>query len=127
MTINNMAGTGDCAFNTYTYPHREFFGVPRGMYLNYPSEKRLLYGCVTLQAIRENGTKIYLPTLSDTPVVINYLREKGLPPELALMILEFAEYVPYGRLDIVDDPLHPDNENGVEKVSQLLLAIIGEM
>jgi hypothetical protein len=102
--------TGECGFDTYTYPHREFFGVPRGMYLNYPSAKRLLYGCVTLQVLRENRAKIYLPTLSDIPVVVNYLGEKGLPPELALTILEFAEYVPYGRLDIADDPLHPDNE-----------------
>jgi hypothetical protein len=80
------------------------------MYRNYPPKKILLYGCVTLQALRENGMKIYLPTLSDIPVVVNYLGVKGLPPELALTILEFAEYVPYGRLDIADDPLHSDNE-----------------
>jgi hypothetical protein len=105
--------TRECAFNTYTCPHRKFFGVPQGMYRNYPPwcpGKRLLYGCVTLQALRKNGMKTYLPTLSDIPVVVNYLGVKGLPPELALTILEFAEYVPYGKLDIADDPLHPENE-----------------
>jgi hypothetical protein len=90
--------TGDFAFDTYAYPHREFFGVPRGMYLNYHSvsflsAKRLLYGCVTLQVLRENRAKTYRPTLSDIPVVVNYLGAKGLPSELALAILEFAEYV----------------------------------
>jgi hypothetical protein len=65
------------------------------MYRDYRPGKRLLYGYVTLQVLRENGAKAYLPTLSDIPVVVNYLGEKGLPPELALTIFEFAEYVQY--------------------------------
>ena len=53
--------------------------------------------------------------MSNILVVVNYLSEKGLPFELALAILEFAEYVPYGRLDIADDPLHPDYEMELRK------------
>jgi hypothetical protein len=48
--------------------------------------------------------------------VIDILGKKGLPSELALEVLEYANYYPYCSLVVKDDPLHPKNREELERV-----------
>ncbi|KAJ5388121.1 hypothetical protein N7509_010662 [Penicillium cosmopolitanum] len=65
------------------------------------------------------STSLYLsdgPSLSDTTRVRMTLCSKGLPVELALDIMEFANYEPVHRkLDPPHDPLHPSNREQLGK------------
>lgn len=105
-----------CAMNEHphTLPHRRFFGFrtwPTYYYLN-----RAQCGLMSLPILDfclHRGQ--YSPREDDVwPVMDTFLR-RGLPVELALMILEFADYKPQRRLSVPDDPLHIDNRLELRK------------
>jgi hypothetical protein len=48
-------------------------------------------------------------------IVLAMLKSKGLPTELALQVLRWAEYKPAGRLWHRDDPLHAENAEELKK------------
>ncbi|KAJ4354793.1 hypothetical protein N0V95_003523 [Ascochyta clinopodiicola] len=102
-----------------TYPHREFFGIPRGTFnFNNPyrGQKRSLPGTVRVSALTEEWSKgVHLASKADIPVVLDLLRTKKLPPELALQVLSMADYKPVGRLFVRDDPLHFENSDELRK------------
>lgn len=59
---------------------------------------------------------IYEPSLSDTDCVRTILCSKGLPVEIALDIMEFADYKPpKSKLNTPHDPLHPSNREELGK------------
>ncbi|KAH7117658.1 hypothetical protein B0J11DRAFT_536438 [Dendryphion nanum] len=102
-------------------PHREFYGVPFGMYTSrvHWHDKRnyyLRYGRFPLRdLVDKNFPTKYIPNKSDIPTVINLLHKKNLPTELALQILELADYTSRGRLPVRDDPLSFDNAEELKK------------
>ncbi|KAL1600416.1 hypothetical protein SLS60_006801 [Paraconiothyrium brasiliense] len=107
---------------THTFPHREFFGVPRGMFRFEYDDTH--YGCwqkrnLGTQRVEElahgNFRGVHLPSKLDVASVLNMLGQKGLPAELALQILDLAEYVPVGRLPVRGDPLHASNAEELRK------------
>ncbi|CAI6332587.1 unnamed protein product [Periconia digitata] len=109
-------------YGAHKIPHREFFGVPHGMYINRTQWRTpcptdpVIYGRAHLNALtNKNFPHQYVPGKSDIPVVIALFRKCGLPPEIALQILDLAEYIPRGRLYIRDDPLHLDNAEELKK------------
>ena len=96
--------------DTETFPHREFFGVKRGMNFTVHQAKEFL-GAVPAERLKEPKECIntYLPTRDDVSCVLNYLGQKALPLELSFAILEFAEYVPQRMLTVEGDPLNAEN------------------
>lgn len=105
--------TGDCLYDSHTYPHREFFGVAPGTYRVTEWDIDSIFGPASLSKTRHIVT--YLPTRSDIPLVRRYLRATGLPTELILHVLELAEYVPQQRQIIPDDPFHVQNRTELRK------------
>jgi hypothetical protein len=107
--------------NVGTLPHREFFGVEKGTYSSYKrwGDCRDALGKTTLSNLMDEDYKKsnhYVHAAHDIPVVINMLGQKGLPTELALEILELAEYSkPKRRTTVADDPLHPQNRDELKK------------
>jgi len=115
-----------------TFPHRQFLGIaddqfwswPRirkncrwnhlgeGKELrkNYPFGKMPLEEFLALESIPE-----YQPHANDVRHVRWLLTEKGLPVELAMDIMEAADYTPKRRLDPPNDPFHPDNSDVLKK------------
>ena len=108
----------ESAFDPETFPHRQFFGVYGGQYLNNQysrsisdSEPRTLYGKVPLHRLENHHSSRtqHLPTPSDVDEVFLLLRKSGLSTELALDILERADYRWQRRSPLSDDPMHPKN------------------
>lgn len=64
---------------------------------------------------RPQNTKPYAPLLRDVHTVDQYLRQKGLPPELSTEVLKLADYTMKRRLVVPDDPLHPNNAVELQK------------
>ncbi|KAF3031229.1 hypothetical protein E8E12_001455 [Didymella heteroderae] len=100
-------------YEAHTYPHRDFFGIPRGMFRfddPYQGQKTGKPGTGRVVDVAEKDFRhIHLASKADVDNVIDVLRKKGLPTELALQILEWAEYKSTGRLWHRDDPLHAKN------------------
>jgi hypothetical protein len=108
--------TGGYRHDTETFPHREFFGVKRGM--NYTEHQTRPYiGTVPVERLKDPKMCInnYLPTRDDIPCVLNYLGQKAMPLELSFTILEFAEYVPQRMLTVEGDPLNAENSQMLRK------------
>lgn len=106
----------------YTFPHRDFFGIPRGMFrfeyddTDYGRWQKAHLGTQSIQDIaHESFQGIHVPSISDFQMVLNFLGKKGLPAELALQILDVAQYVPVGRLPVRDDPFHAYNADELKK------------
>lgn len=55
------------------------------------------------------------PAGSDVAIVRNVLCSKGLPVELALDIIEFADYTPTQGLNVSRDPFHPSNRDELHR------------
>ncbi|KAF2116488.1 hypothetical protein BDV96DRAFT_644923 [Lophiotrema nucula] len=110
-------GSGRWNYDCAKHPHREFFGVPRGMYTSDLAwAKRHKFGYVTPSDLANTMFKgTHVPSKTDVSSVLILLGKRGLPAELALQVLDFADYRPYGRLPIRDDPLHPDNSEELAK------------
>lgn len=103
----------------HTYPHRQFFGILRGMFhFNSPyiGQKRSLPGTVPVSGLVEDEfLNVYTPSKADIPIVLALVKAKGLPTELALQVLDMADYKPVGRLFIRDDPLHAANADELKR------------
>lgn len=103
-------------YESCAYPHREFFGVPRGWFTEPASYWHNRFGQAHLsQLVNEKFRNYYIPSKADVPAVINLLGKKGLPSELALQVLQFSDYTPKSRLPIPEDPLHVDNGEELKK------------
>jgi hypothetical protein len=107
----------------HTFPHREFFGVQRGQYCyayddnthNGRWQKNNL-GTQRVEKLADSTFQgVHVPSKSDVAAVLNMLGMKGLPAELALQILDVAEYVPVGRLPVSGNPLHVGNAEELKK------------
>jgi hypothetical protein len=102
--------TGMSHFDVHTYPHRAFFGVEPKIPSARKSHGEYSDHLWKLSPyILYNPTEEYKPLRSDIPIVFNYIRQKGLPPELILQVLELAAYVPRRKLIVAEDPLHAEN------------------
>ena len=103
----------------HTYPHREFFGVPRGMFRSedpYQGQKTGKPGTGRVADLAEGGFRnVHIASEADVEIVLAVLKRKGLPAELALQVLECAEYKSAGRLRRCDDPLHAENTEELKK------------
>lgn len=119
---NTSTGFPWATYGAHKIPHREFFGVPFGMFtLQAKWHDRHPYrlsrhGQVPIRDLVDKSSPYqYIPNHSDIPAVISLLQTKKLPTELALQILEFADYTPKGRLPVRDDPLHIENAEELKK------------
>lgn len=128
------------------YPHRFFFGItehqaelqPKNEFMvrreewrphfpwrrfdrGNPSlklEGRYVYGTLPFdEFIDLEWHDDYLPGPFDVDIVRHVLCLKGLPVELALEIMAFADYTPKQRLKVLRDPFHPSNR---EELNQYL-------
>ncbi|KAJ4268902.1 hypothetical protein NW762_002973 [Fusarium torreyae] len=112
-----------------TYPHRDFFGVEKGQF----KDTAVPYDRQRWMHLEEKKVDIYIhpyfpcglmssneffnfekpisyqPHETDIPQVRWMLRQKGLPVELAEMILETASYTPKRILPVSGKPFHPRN------------------
>ncbi|KAF2741217.1 hypothetical protein EJ04DRAFT_507071 [Polyplosphaeria fusca] len=105
-------------WESHTYPHREFFGIPRGMFEYVYSntyQKQNLGREPVSKLVHTEFKGGYVPGKSDIPLVLNLLGRKGLPAELALHVMDIAGYTPVGRTHVRDDPLHISNGEELKK------------
>ncbi|KAL2362023.1 hypothetical protein RJZ56_005095 [Blastomyces dermatitidis] len=102
--------TGSRAYDVHTCPHRGFFGVGEDMYRTNDWRDNPLYGRASLAMLRQRWpASIHIPSSADLYISLHYLNIKGLPTELGMMVLEFANYEPHHRAIVPDDPLHIEN------------------
>lgn len=103
----------------HTYPHRDFFGVPRGMFRYddpYQGQKTGKPGTGRVADLAEGDFRnFHLASKADVEAALAMLRRKGLPTDVALQVLQWAEYRCVGRLRRRDDPLHVDNADELKK------------
>ncbi|CAG5158138.1 uncharacterized protein ALTATR162_LOCUS5002 [Alternaria atra] len=109
-------------YEAHTYPHREFFGIPRGMLhvesTNFPYKRqpRSHLGTIHISDLVDDQFKgIYMASKADVPIVLELIKTMGLPTELALHIMSMADYTPVGRMFVRDDPLHSANTDELKK------------
>jgi hypothetical protein len=119
--------TQNHGYDIHTYPHREFFGVPRQRFFSHDWSCHSGYGrippsvfCIPKYSECRKGlaraSQIYVPMTGEISVVDQYLRQKGLPAELSIQVLELADYGGLTRrLAVADDPLHPQNHLDLRK------------
>ena len=113
------ASTGSCTFDVQTLPHRRFFGIPHGALspgdMEWDSDQ-LLVGRFPLKAqFEKNARGKHVPNAYDADNVASMLVNQGLPMELALNVLERADYKAQSRLKVPDDPMHPENAEELRK------------
>ncbi|KAF9741415.1 hypothetical protein PMIN04_000801 [Paraphaeosphaeria minitans] len=108
--------------DAHTFPHRDFFGVKRGMYRHDYSDthferwQKTHLGTQRVKDLVCSAFKgVHVPNKRDVAAVLEMLGSKGLPVELALQVIAKAEYVPVGRLPIRDDPFHLANAEELRK------------
>jgi hypothetical protein len=112
-----------------TEPHRRFFGIVEKQFHESPrlrDQKRwesvpgyssdwFPYGLISIDELLVSESDIadvgYLPTASDVRHVRWILCDRGLPVELAISVMEAADYRQKRRLNIPHDPLHPENRD----------------
>lgn len=108
--------------DAHTYPHLEFFGIPRGWFRNEYHDTA--YGQWQKQHLGTQGPealgpaaeeRVHIPSKHEMPIVLGLLSKKGLPTELGLRVMEMAEYRARGRLLVRDDPLHGKNAEELAK------------
>ncbi|KAH7397056.1 hypothetical protein DE146DRAFT_658515 [Phaeosphaeria sp. MPI-PUGE-AT-0046c] len=104
-------------------PHREFYGVPFGMYTSkvpwhsYPSSYHAKhYGMLPLHDLIDNQfTPKHVPSKGDIILVQRIFRSLKMPTRIILRIFELADYTPKGRLHAHADPLHIENTEELKK------------
>ncbi|KAF2689205.1 hypothetical protein K458DRAFT_125172 [Lentithecium fluviatile CBS 122367] len=98
-------------------PHREFFGIDRHMittpYWSDLAKSRIGTGRVS-QLFNAPYRFWYVPTASDVSAALAILTTR-VPTELALQILEHADYTAKRRIQVAHDPLHADNVEELKK------------
>lgn len=105
-------------YEVHTFPHRDFFGIPCGMYRSESSERlqRSPLGTTPLSGLAEPLFRgVHVASRADFAQVLNLLRAKRLPSELALEIMCAADYTSVGRTYVRDDPLHVANAKELKK------------
>lgn len=117
--------TGDVYphYGAHKIPHREFYGIPFGMYTakvrwhspgNYGHTVH--YGVVSPpDLVDKNFPQKHVPSKGDIVLVQNLFRLFKLPTGIIQMILDMADYTPKGRLYTHSDPLHIDNVEELKK------------
>lgn len=117
-------GTGDPNphHGAHKIPHREFFGVPFGMYTSMvpwhstASYHTKPFGMVPLQDLVDRKfPQKHVPSKGDVLLAQKIFRALKVPRDITLRILEVAEYTPKGRLQTHGDPLHIDNAEELRK------------
>lgn len=116
-----------------TYPHRDFFGIEKHQFEEHVRlrdrerwadflekethrDDEYPYGLVSIDEFLTIEKLIgYQPHISEVEHVRWMLCRKGLPLELAMDIMDIAEYTPRRRLKVANDPLHPENRDELEK------------
>lgn len=120
-----------------SYPHQRFFGIPRGHFCEgsvYDIEKNIdqnhwlhqtecikcgHYGLLSFdEFLNLEGpfpSDQYQPLESDVESVRQELLSQDLPPELVLMIMNFADYKAKRVLKVPHDPLHPANKAELDR------------
>ncbi|PGH16874.1 hypothetical protein AJ79_01518 [Helicocarpus griseus UAMH5409] len=83
-------------YDVHTYPHPEFFGVPHDMYRVQDIFNDISYGRVSLAQL-----------------------------QLALEVLNFADYVLWCRSVVSGDPLHPENRTELRKYLNYCWQLLG--
>jgi hypothetical protein len=114
------------------FPHRQFFGIADSQFdlfsslhdeerwgkkfTRYNFQQNFPYGIMPIEDILQLEQIVgYQPKPSDIAQVQLVLSSKGLPLELVLTILDFAEYTPTRRLEILHDAPHPGNRDELRK------------
>lgn len=108
-----------------THPHRQFFGVEEGQFgaagrlrekdWQLDSE-HFPYGLMPIDEFLVCQKLVgYQPHIRDIPYVRRLLCTRGLPVEVAMSIIEFADYTPRRKLKVPHDPLHRDNGEELAK------------
>lgn len=103
-------------------PHRQFFDISE---LDAACLERL-EGSIFVHSTRRNhwtssllptppGAPEYSPRTPEVHAVLTMLCNLGLPPEVSLQIIEYADYAPRGVLRIPNDPLCFENRDGLGK------------
>ena len=98
-------------------PHREFFGIEKDMITTSPYSRLLqdrLGQVPPSQLLDARYRSWYVPTASDVSTVLSILQTR-VPTELALEILEYADYTAKRRIPVAHDPLHADNAEELKK------------
>lgn len=98
---------------TQTLPHRLFFGLSHDLIIWKSVDQCGYIPWAKFKSVAGNDE--YCPHRNDIHNIIYTLQRKGLPTELCLSVLEFAEYTPWRRSLISDDPLHKDNAPELRK------------
>jgi hypothetical protein len=118
-TLVFCTGTGNPNphHGAHRLPHREFYGVPFGMYTSKVPWHSIAwthhtqrYGTVPLQDLVDSGfAQKYVPSRSDILLVETLFGSRKPPTSVIRRILAFADYIPKGRLHAHSDPLHIEN------------------
>lgn len=97
---------------TQTLPHQAFFGLSHSAMERPYDLIRFTKKCGTMSFANLKsalGSSSYPVHGHDIDEVIWILQQMGLPTELCLTVIDFAEYKPSRRIVVVDDPLHHHN------------------
>ncbi|KAF1951106.1 hypothetical protein CC80DRAFT_576179 [Byssothecium circinans] len=104
-------------YDVCTHPHRLFLGIEKGMIAmpswSHLAKERMGMGPPS-SFIDARYRSWYVPTAADVSYMLSVLRTK-LPTELALSILEAADYIPKRQVPVPNDPLHADNAEELKK------------
>lgn len=109
-----LAYTGEVERNE-TLPHREVYGFLSDSSKTYSFKKLAGFDDLSTLKYIANGDTSYRPHPDDVAHAIWVLRRKGLPAELCLEILDLAGYTIKRRVTVMDDPLHKDNADELQK------------
>lgn len=131
------------ATEVVTSRHREFFGIEDGQFhaspdgetntvpindlgeLQYPTMASRPFGKAALEAfLVSESVPDHLPSDWDVSEVRMILCRMGLPVEIALQVLEDAEYFPKRRLRVPHDPFHPENKVELERYLEYCWALL---
>lgn len=113
LLVKTLTQPGDSYSAVVTYPHRRFFGIGEDhdhVYRKHVYGREPFHRFLALECLIEDEHSIL-----DTDQVRSMLCFKGLPVELALDIMEFADYTPKRRLNVPHDPFHPSNRNELDR------------
>ncbi|KAJ4297975.1 hypothetical protein N0V90_005874 [Kalmusia sp. IMI 367209] len=98
-------------------PHREFFGIDVDMIETPPRKQNAeeLVGLVSpMELLHPKHRTRYIPSAIDVSTTLAIIK-KIFPTELALQILEFADYTAKRRVPVPNDPLHKANREELTK------------
>ncbi|KAF2256990.1 hypothetical protein BU26DRAFT_33308 [Trematosphaeria pertusa] len=117
MLVHCTFTRSDSQYEVCALPHREFFGIERHMIStpnwNGLAKAQVGYGPWS-ELLDAKYRSWYVPSVSDIPTVVSIMKH-FVPTELALQILEHADYTAKRRVPVPNDPLHRDNAEELKK------------